>query len=807
MTGSIYELARQVLVGEAPNPNPDTNNMKGLCLRFIRGIGDRALGVSTYALGGIVPVGGNITAAQAERGFLAAGYSVNSILPGDWIFQSFFQAGENVGHCAISMGVGDDGVHRVLENCLPVRGIPAACGPAVRLTPFSEWGRVSLIVRFPQDHKEPARKPIDVAGLTTAAAAPEATTNPVTGLLNKILYGDPNFDVKNPGGPDFAKENPAWIYNVLEGYEGRAPAARPTNLGSSDLPSIVIIRKPYFNELQTSLPIFGPFSIAVQDGGERLKRGWAKLRSYYLAAPSWGRTYQPIYELGRDNSESYRWPLPFVSNINVRQDSGTGAVGEIELHIPEQVEAEAILTTLAMIQRHKNAILEIWLPTIIHNEKSGGESQVLIPFMTGMIDEVTASPWPHNIKIRVLPQDQFMNLRGMDSSEGKTTNWPGGTPFYEIVQTIGREYGLLFLTGSASSLDALPGLRRTCGTGGYESMGRPPLDVVRDIVVQTAKLQMVPIFGTEVFGKKVLGFLPRGTFLIYDPSAYTPFTTGFWKNEAWSKLFSPIAKLLLGGQQAEGEVAVFYPIDLSRSPKYINNMAAIYDTYGNETIRKNVFVQFINTILSISSAAGLGAGPAERAALDGKTQDALISLVNSWFPSTDGPPTAKYLAPVLNVEEFVHRTPSASDLANPVLGTAGGNTQQRGRRVTAEQAARTMHVNQTPSGDFQLQTPTGEQTFSKHDSLMLFYQGSFARPTVVVPVNGDETVEEGNRFFGSTVTLEVLPSTGVRVGMVAVIVGLGRIDGVWEISAVQRSLGRNDQMSVTLRSQRDLYVV
>ena len=70
MTGSIYELARQVLVGEAPNPAPETNTQRGLCLSFIRHISDKALGVSTYALGGIVPINSNITAIQAERRFL-----------------------------------------------------------------------------------------------------------------------------------------------------------------------------------------------------------------------------------------------------------------------------------------------------------------------------------------------------------------------------------------------------------------------------------------------------------------------------------------------------------------------------------------------------------------------------------------------------------------------------------------------------------------------------------------------------------------------------------------------------------------
>ena len=43
MTGSICELARQVLVGEAPNPAPETNMRRGLGLRFCRQIGDRAV--------------------------------------------------------------------------------------------------------------------------------------------------------------------------------------------------------------------------------------------------------------------------------------------------------------------------------------------------------------------------------------------------------------------------------------------------------------------------------------------------------------------------------------------------------------------------------------------------------------------------------------------------------------------------------------------------------------------------------------------------------------------------------------------
>ena len=91
---------------------------------------------------------------------------------------------------------------------------------------------------------------------------------------------------------------------------------------------------------------------------------------------------------------------------------------------------------------------------------------------------------------------------------------------------------------------------------------------------------------------------------------------------------------------------------------------------------------------------------------------------------------------------------------------------------------------------------------------MLYFSSSFGRPTYVIPINGDKEADENEgKFFPFTLTLSVLPSHGVRVSMVAVLVGFGRIDGCWEIQSVSRSLGRSDEMSVTLRTMRDVLVV
>lgn len=812
MSGSVYELASQIVAGTASDPSGHGNESY-YCLSFARHVVDKALGVNSYGLGGLNPPPSYITANIAKDAWTNAGFSVNTILPGDLLFQPY----QNDGHVAIDMGVAADGVHYVLENVVADRGKHTPAGTKVRLTPFTEFGRVTTVIRFPTDRKDASVKPINVAGLTAGAATAATAAAPAGGVLQNIfsaiIAGDPRLLFKTPEGPEYSHEQPLWLYNTLEAYEGRQPVARATST-SSDLPfshisnSLVVIRKPYADELDTAMPILGPFSIAVVNFQERLNIGWAKLKSYYLTSESWGRTYLPIQELGNTTAGSYRWPLPFVSNISVRQDAGVGAVGEVELHIGDQEEAEMILSTLAMIQRYKNALVEIWLPVSVYDKVNGGERMVVVPAMTGMIDEVTASPYPHSIKIRILPQDQIMNLRGIDPDELPNSNFPEGTKLSDIISAISDQYKIKFFTPSALSIEELPGLQRQIGPGGYETMGRPPLDIVRELVERSGGLKMTPIFGTEVFGKQLLPFVPRAVYMIYDPLGYTPFTTGFWKNQLWDKLLSPLARLLLRGQGATGEVAVFYPIDLGRDPKYVKNMAAIFATYATDAARSNVFGAFIDKALTLASTFGLGGGTAVRAALDGQTQDALIELIDGWFPKEGGDRVIKYMAPVLNTEEFITRTPSASDLANPVFGTPVGAGQQRARRVSVDRAAKLMQVSQSPDGTFQLQTPTGPAVFNRQDDVMVYYSSSFGRPTLVTPIGGAAETDDNNiKFFPFTLTLSVLPSHGVRVGMVAVLVGFGRIDGCWEIQSVNRTLGRSDEMSVVLRTARDLFIV
>jgi hypothetical protein len=55
--------------------------------------------------------------------------------------------------------------------------------------------------------------------------------------------------------------------------------------------------------------------------------------------------------------------------------------------------------------------------------------------------------------------------------------------------------------------------------------------------------------------------------------------------------------------------------------------------------------------------------------------------------------------------------------------------------------------------------------------------------------------------------MQIKPSYGVRVGMVAAVIGMGRLDGIWEIQSVQWTLGRNEEQTVILRTQRDLFIV
>ena len=750
---------------------------------------------------------GQPTAALAERAWLAAGLSVNALKPGVLVFQP---SGEE-GHVGIYIGVDANGTGMILENSTVRRGTRITA--AVNLVTVKDFGRISMIASFEKygDKPDPNQPPVNVAGITSA------TTAPTGGLLSRVgeavATGDFTRLVQSPErAAGYARDDdPLWLFSTLEPYTEVAPAAKFTSAGSR-APSLVILRNMFADQAMKSAPILGPWSVATQAYADRVARGWASLKSAYGQTESWTASYLPIYNLGNTASgAAYRWPLPGVTSINHRADSQIGAVCEIELMLTEQHEADLVFRTLGNAQRLKNISCEIWLPVSLHDKLNGGEKEVVIPAGTFLIDEVEAIGGTHHIRLRLLDQASFMNMRGVNPEEMQDTTFPAGTKLWEILEAIEKQYKIAFVAGNALSLRDMPGLQRSIGESGFSFHGQPPIDAARSIIERSAGLKMSHVFGTELFGRPTLGFLPRAVFLVHSPPSSTPFLKGFFQNMIYSKLLSPIATILGRGQAAVGEMAIFYPHTLAHDPTWIKNVADVLRTYASETPRASSWGRWVDNIQSILSVAGAGSGNAVTAALtNGKVVDSLNTLLTEWLPDNAGERVAKYLAPTFSVESLTLRTPSSSELANPVFSSAAGFTGQKARRVNAQTAARAMQVSQQSSGDFVLTTPTGPEKFSAHDSVYVHYSTQFARPQYVTPVAADSEVEEPEGTFQPmTLTLNTLPSHGVRPGMTCAVIGFGGVyDGIWTVATVNRTLGQaGDHMECVLTTSRDIFSI
>lgn len=794
----MSEAALAIVEGRATPPATE----RGRCQSHARRVVDRALGFSVYSRYPVPkdPRYGDITAASAETAWKAAGLAVTDMQAGDLLYT----AGDSpAGHVGIFLGV-LGGKALVLENTTAARGRVVGAHLNIRLTEFSQFGPVRTVIRFPEDTKTADDRALNEANGT----APLTTKTEFLGLVG-ITQEESGYVLKLPDTPNY-RDDPAWMFHTLAVHADRAPQAVTTNLGQ--VKSIVVLRTPYADEMEFAVPFLGPISVSSGAIKDTVEKHFRLLKQRFFRTEGWGAYYEPIYNLALSQDKGqYRIPIPGVTSISVRQEAGGNAVAEIELHIGEQEPAEMILSTLVMAQRLKNAMIEVWLPMTYYDPQAKGrERQILYPAFVGVPEEVTASPWPHGIRFRVVPQDHLMNTRGVNPADGVPNHWPKDTPLHQIVTDIGDAYKIKFWTPSAPTLGTLKQLQATTENA-YNALYRPPLDVVREVVERAAGLRLARTTGFELFGRSIVPGGSRGMWMVYDPNAFHPFTKGFWANQWWAQVASKVAGVILGDPNVVGECAVFYPENLSRDPKHLKVMASILETYGRETARDKAWRKLVDTVSSILSVAGIGSGPAIKSAYEGEMKTALIEAVDSWFAS--GPDGAariqKWLTPVLAVEEFVARTPSEAELANPVYGTPHGQVGQRVQRVSAEKAASLMQIGQAPDGGFYLQTPNGPRQFARKDSVYLYYSANLARPSLVVPVNRTPEMEDAeHRFYPYTVTLRCKPEYGVRVGQLAVVVGLGRLDGLFEIAAVNHSLnGSSQELEVVLRTSRDLLIV
>lgn len=805
----------------------------GMCLSFARTVTDNALGISTYSYGD-VPAALRNPGATAPI-WVREGLGVAQAMPGDMLMQEN-EVPHPLGHVALYLGTlpGDSSGQRyVLENTTARRGRVISGGVRLtRLEDFLASSPVTSIIRFPEDTKSAAdqAQAIRPGGVNVSAGRPPAST--VTPTPGEVVGGGETGGggliewLDGPGEPQGHQtrpDDPLWVYNTIGDFaQSRAPGDSLTNLGP--VRSMVVLRRAYADELEQAMPFLGPFSITVENAVALFKERWRTLRARYEATESWGRVYEPLGRLSEPGS-TYRWPLPFTTGIELRQTIDGNSVAEIELHVEDHEAAELILASLNMAQRYKNVLVEVWLPVTYYDKQRQGERLVLEPMFTGVIEEVTAAPWPHSIRFRVVPQDTAINQRGLGDDSGKsfTGHWEK-TPVWRIIGDIGEKYRILFYGPTLSSLWGFRPLLEgggQIGLSGYPTLEetpesfdayrQPPLDVVRQLIEQRG-LRLTRISGFEVFGRPLggwgLGFIPRSIWMVYDPLAYHPGQEGFWTRPLWSQVFGPVARLVAPGDEVVGNVAVFYPHNLAHDPKYVKLLAATLDTFATDDARRDRLWNLVTTLQSLAQGVlGLGDGPAVKAAYEQQTQSALISWLDSIW-KTANPNTervTKALCPVLEIESFVTRTPAESEMTNPLYGTDVGKDAQV-RPVTAARAAHLMEVRQGMNGLFSLMTANGPKDFAAKDQVYLNYVSNLSRPYTVIPAVGN--IVESGRFYPHVLTLNCKPSYGVRPGMMAALVGFGRIDGIWEVQSVEYELESNSQtMRVTLRTLRDLYLV
>lgn len=815
----ISDAAWEVAQGARRAPNSGYAS----CLSNARMIADQALGFGVYAKygNGWDPAYKSPTAATAELVWRSKGLSVPRMAPGDFLFTA---GDSSAGHVGIFLGT-RNGVAYVLENTYANRGQIVGGQQYIRLTPLSQFGTVRTIIRFPEDTKTASDlQQASGGGVvdTPAPAAPPGATageagTPVGQALASVGI---DFTGLGIGTKDFTgyRENPDWLYNTIEGFtqgkDPRAPSASMTNFGS--VRGTVILRTPYADEMEQAMPFMGPMLISAQAVRDELLKRFNTLKRQYFATESWGKYYAPLYRLATSQDPGvYRFPLPDVSSVSYRQDAGGAAVAEVELHVSGVEEGEALYATLSTVSMLKNALVEVWVPMTYYDAgRKDGQAEIVYPAFVGVVEEVSANPYPHGIRFRVVPQDHYVGGRGINPDEGVPNSWPKDTPLYQIIQDIAKAYRITVFTPSAiapGDLTGLSGLKQlqTLLDAEYNALYRPPMDVIREIVERSAGLRLTRLFGFELLGKTVGP--TRGLWMIYDPLAYTPLTPGFWKNALWVNLTSKVFGFLTGNGNLVGEVTVFYPDNLPWDPKQIKRMAAILDTYAPDEARATPWRRLIDTISAGLSAVGVGSGPAVKAAYDGQAKTAMIEAINEWYASSDADrtPTQKWLVPALSIEDLTTRTPTDAELANPIFGTVSGQTGQRGTVTTAEKAANLLQANQSKEGGWLLQTPSGQQAFASKDKVYVYYAANMSRPSMVVPVNRSGEVDDAQgKFYPYTLTLRCKPMHGVRVGGVAVLIGHGRLDGHWEIQSVQHTLSGSDQeLVVTLRTARAIYLV
>lgn len=816
----IAEYANQVASGSARFPAMPTGPER--CAQFVRMLCEQ-VGISPYQIGDVYGVAqrrghqGEVWATDLEIGLRDAGKLASDLMPGDLLFVE--GVSPPYGHVAIYLGNS-----KILHNSLYGGG--TVVDGHVRVHNIEVLGTISSIMRI--DAKSEADKaqattypakyiPHTVYGAGSYGASDPPTLVHTPGDTVTAIGQNVNEARKGLFGGEISGQEltdpPLWQFNVMYPNEPRAPGWWDTE-EFGPVPGLIVVRMMEDNELDFAMPILGPLSILGENAKDRALQAFRKLVVKEADTARYGLFLEPIEQFVTD-PKKFRWPLPGVEGIHLRLESNGDARGEVTLFIADQHAAQTVHGTLCMIQRYRNAMVEIWLPHVFRDPKlkgqPGEEQLVLEPAFVGMVEEVTAAPWPSHITFKVLPQTLAQNRRGMSDDTlpggGKrpiTQQWQG-KKIWEILQTIAKEHGFLMIGHSMTGLAGIPQLDRVIPV--YDAMKRPPQDVIRELIEVYAGVKYQRVFGTELFGKDPTGRNLRAVYFVYDPGAWNPFSADFWKSGIFTALWGPLYKQITG-VDAVGNICVFYPADLVE-PDRIKDWADLLEVWASPESRFNptgkhgsVMRRFLSTTLALT-----GNNPVGQSYDQGQVSEfhtALSDFMDGLLPKTTKR-VHKTPVRVFSVEELTSRNPGESDMSNPLVGDPAGQGVQKAskNKVTAIQAADMMELKQSKDGQFILPTPTGPQTFRGSDELFLYYSANESRPSMVVP---GSPAEDSMGFYPYTVTLRVEATQGVKIGMPACLVGFPRMDGMWEIQSIEYDLGGDRQdVLVTLRTARDLF--